>query len=97
MKEKHTYTNDHICTPVLQSVPKFQLEKCLTNFDKIFHINFSRRLPPRSPRFDSGSLHMEFVVDKVALGQFFFPEYFGFALQIAFHRCSITRKNKQKN
>jgi hypothetical protein len=36
-----------------------------------------------------------FVVDKVALGQLFFPEYLGFRLSISFHRCSITRKNKK--
>jgi hypothetical protein len=36
-----------------------------------------------------------FVVDKVALGQIFFPEYFGFPLSISFHRCSITRKNEK--
>jgi hypothetical protein len=26
----------------------------------------------------------------------FFPEYFGFALSILFHQCSITRKNEKK-
>jgi hypothetical protein len=40
---------------------------------------------PRRPGFDSGSVHVRFVVDKVALGQVF-PEY----------RCSITCKNKKK-
>jgi hypothetical protein len=28
-------------------------------------------LSPRKPRFDPGSVHVEFVVDKVALGQVF--------------------------
>ena len=28
-------------------------------------------LPPRMPGFDPGSVHVEFVVDKVALGQVF--------------------------
>jgi hypothetical protein len=37
-----------------------------------------------------------FVVDKVALGQVFFPEYFGFPLSVSFHRCSITWKNEKK-
>ena len=37
-------------------------------------------LSPRRPDFDSGSVHVEFVVDKVALGQVFFPEYFSFPL-----------------
>jgi hypothetical protein len=56
-------------------------------------------LPPRRPGFDPGSVHVGFVVDKVALGQVFsqvlrfsllisfhwdrfFPEYFGFPLNI---------------
>jgi hypothetical protein len=39
---------------------------------------------------------MEFVVDKVALGQVFPPQYFGFPLSISFHRCSITWKNEKK-
>jgi hypothetical protein len=30
-------------------------------------------LPPRRSRFDPGSLHVGFVVDKVALGQIFSP------------------------
>jgi hypothetical protein len=41
--------------------------------------------------FDPRSVHVGFVVDKVALGQGF-PEYFGLPLSISFHRCSITRK-----
>jgi hypothetical protein len=36
------------------------------------------------------------VVDKVALGQVFSPQYFGFPLSISFHRCSITRKKEKK-
>jgi hypothetical protein len=44
------------------------------------------------PVFDLGSVHVEFVVDKVALG----PEYFGFPLSISFQRYSIIRKNKNK-
>jgi hypothetical protein len=38
-----------------------------------------------------------FVVDKVALGQVFFPEYFSFPLSISFHLGSITRKNEKIN
>jgi hypothetical protein len=53
-------------------------------------------LSPRRPGFDPGSVHVGFVVDKVALGQVFPPEYFGFPLSISFHRCSITWKNKKK-
>jgi hypothetical protein len=45
----------------------------------------------RRTGFDPGSVHMGFVVDKVALGQVF-PEYFGLPLSISFHRCSMTRK-----
>jgi hypothetical protein len=52
--------------------------------------------PPRRPGFNPRSDHVRFVVDKVALGQVFPPEYFGFPLSISFHRCSITRKNKKK-
>jgi hypothetical protein len=36
------------------------------------------------------------MVDKVALGQVFPPEYFGFPQSISLHHCSITRKNKKK-
>jgi hypothetical protein len=36
-------------------------------------------IPPRRPGFDPGSVHVGFVVDKVALEQVF-PEYFGFPL-----------------
>jgi hypothetical protein len=52
-------------------------------------------LPPRRPGFDPGSVHVEFAVDKVSLGQVF-PEYFDFPLSISFHRCSITCKTKKK-
>jgi hypothetical protein len=37
-------------------------------------------LSPRRPGFDSESVHVEFVVDKVTLGQVFPPQYFGFPL-----------------
>jgi hypothetical protein len=52
-------------------------------------------LPPRRPWFDPRSVHVGFVVDKVALGQVF-PEYFSFRLSISFHRCSIARKRIKK-
>jgi hypothetical protein len=45
--------------------------------------------------FDPGSVHVGFVVEKMALGQVFPPEYFGFPLSISFHRCSIKRKTKK--
>jgi hypothetical protein len=51
--------------------------------------------PPRRPVFDPGSVHKGILVDKVALGQVFFPEYFGFPLSVSFHRCSITWKNEK--
>jgi hypothetical protein len=47
-------------------------------------------------RVRSESVHVGFVADKVALGQGFPPEFFGFPLSISFHRCSITRKNEKK-
>jgi hypothetical protein len=43
-----------------------------------------------------GSVHVGFVVDKVALGEVFFPESFGFTLSISFNPCSITLKNEKK-
>jgi hypothetical protein len=49
------------------------------------------RLLRRRPVFDPGSVHVGFVVDKVALGQGF-PEYFGLPQSVSFHRCSITRQ-----
>jgi hypothetical protein len=55
----------------------------------------SRRLSPRRPGFDPGSVHVGFVVDKVALGQVFPPEYFGFSLSISLYRCSMTGKNEK--
>jgi hypothetical protein len=41
--------------------------------------------PPRRSGFEPGSGHVEFVVDKVELGQVF-SEYFGFPCQFTFHR-----------
>jgi hypothetical protein len=42
-------------------------------------------IPRRRPGFESGSGHVEFVVDKVALEQVF-SEYYGFPCQFSFHR-----------
>jgi hypothetical protein len=56
---------------------------------------FVAGLPPRRPGFDPGSVHVGFVVDKVALGQIF-PLVLRFPLSISFHRCSITSKNEKK-
>ena len=39
-------------------------------------------ISPRRPGFDPGPVHVGFMLDKVALGQVFFPEYFGFPLSI---------------
>jgi hypothetical protein len=47
--------------------------------------------------FYPGSVHVGFVVDKVALGQVFSPEYFGFPLSISFHRCSIKMEKQKKH
>jgi hypothetical protein len=41
--------------------------------------------PPRRPGFEPGSGHVEFVVDKVAMGQVF-SEYFGLPCQSSFHQ-----------
>jgi hypothetical protein len=40
--------------------------------------------PLRQHGFKPGSIHVGFVVDKVALGQVF-SEYFGFLCQSSFH------------
>jgi hypothetical protein len=53
-------------------------------------------LSPRRPGFDPGSVHVGFVVDKVALG-LVFPRVLRFSLSVSFHRCSITRKNEKTN
>jgi hypothetical protein len=43
---------------------------------------FSRRRLTARPGFAPGSVHVGFTVDKVALGQDFFPEFFGFPLSV---------------
>jgi hypothetical protein len=48
-------------------------------------------LPLRRSGFHPGSVHVVFVVDKVALGQVFL-RVVGFPLSISFHWCSITCK-----
>jgi hypothetical protein len=48
-------------------------------------IKVSRRLPASAARVQAGSVHVAFLVDKVALGSVF-SEYFGFPCQFAFHR-----------
>jgi hypothetical protein len=48
------------------------------------------------PGFDPGSVHVGFVVDKVAMGHVF-SEYFDFPQSLSFHRCSITRTNEKIN
>jgi hypothetical protein len=52
-------------------------------------------LSPRSPGFDTGSVHVEFGVDKVTLGQIFLLVLW-FFLSVSFHRFSITRKTEKK-
>jgi hypothetical protein len=52
-------------------------------------------LSPRRPGFDPGSVHMGFVVDKVALGQVF-PRVLRFSLSISFHRCCIKLEKRKK-
>jgi hypothetical protein len=48
-------------------------------------------IPPRRPGFDPGSVHVGFVVDKVAVGQVF-PQVLRFPLSISFRGFSITWK-----
>jgi hypothetical protein len=40
------------------------------------------------------SVHVGFVVDKVALGQVS-PQYFGFPLSVSFHRAQLHGKTKK--
>jgi hypothetical protein len=57
-------------------------------------------LPPRRRGFDPGSVHVGFVMDKVALGQVFprvlrfSPEYFGFPL--SFHSTGASLLGEMK-
>jgi hypothetical protein len=51
-------------------------------------------LSPRRPGFNPGSVHVGFVVDKVALGQGF-PQVLQFPLSISFHQCSTTCKDEK--
>jgi hypothetical protein len=53
-------------------------------------------LSPRMPGFDPGSVHVEFVVDKVALGQVF-PQYFGFPCQFHSTGASLHGKAEKTN
>jgi hypothetical protein len=52
-------------------------------------------LSPRRPGFDPGSVHVRFVVDKVALGQVFL-RVVSCPLSISFYWCSITCKTWSK-
>jgi hypothetical protein len=49
----------------------------------------SSRLPTAAARVRARSVHVGFVVDKVALGQVF-SEYFGSPYQFSFHRLLHT-------
>jgi hypothetical protein len=51
-------------------------------------------LPPRRPGFDPGSVHVGFLVDKVALGQVFPPSTSVFPCQ--FHSTGATLQGKTK-
>ena len=77
------------------------IAKCGANSkEKLRAVSWLRRLDaglsPRRGGFDPRSVHVGFVVDKLALVQVSPTEYFGFPLSISFHRCSITRKNGKK-
>jgi hypothetical protein len=55
------------------------------------HRRFVAGLSLRRPWFDPGSVHVGFVVDRVALRQVFL-RVVGFFLSISFHWCSINCK-----
>jgi hypothetical protein len=66
------------------------------NLDRAMAQAVSRRPPTAEARVRSRSVHVGFMVDKVALGQVPPPpEYFDFPLSISFHRCSISWKNEK--
>jgi hypothetical protein len=46
-------------------------------------------LPRRRPGFAPEPVHVGFVVEKLALGQVFFPEFFGLPLSVSFHQGSM--------
>jgi hypothetical protein len=76
--------------PMLRK-PQIFIEKtnyCTPNMISVrpCHIQaVSRRLSTAAARIRAGSVHVEFVVDKVALGQVF-SEYFGFPCNFPFHQ-----------
>jgi hypothetical protein len=70
------------------ALPVIRKEGCGTAVPRLRQL--AAGLSPRRPGFDAGSVHVGFVVDKVALGQVFPPEYFSFPLSVSFHPCSST-------
>jgi hypothetical protein len=64
-----------------------------------FAVPWLRRLvagfPPLRPGFDSGSVHVGFVVDKVALGQVFPPSTSVFPCQFHFTGATLLVKMKK--
>jgi hypothetical protein len=57
-----------------------------------WHRRLVAGLSSRRPGFDPASVHVRFMVDKVALGQVFFPKYLGFACQ--FHATGAPLHGK---
>jgi hypothetical protein len=59
------------------------------DYDKFLkHSDVKPGLLPWITRFPAWSVHVGFVVDKVAVGQVF-SELFNFSLSVSFHQCSI--------
>jgi hypothetical protein len=56
---------------------------------------FFADLSQRRTGFDPGSVHVGFVVEKVALGQVFPPSTSVFLLSLSFYCCSIQGKTKK--
>jgi hypothetical protein len=54
-----------------------------------------QRQKPEQGKKNPGSIHVKFLLDKVALGQVFL-RVVGFPLSVSFHRCFITWKNEKK-
>lgn len=61
--------------------------KIITVLENAMAQTFIRRLLTTQDGFAPRSVHIEFVVDKVAL-DLIFPDSLGFFLPVLFHRCS---------
>jgi hypothetical protein len=59
------------CNSCCLSVCCISAGNCVRRNRNTVHLYINPLLPPRRPGFDPGSVHVGFVMDKVALGQVF--------------------------